>query len=625
MRYLTAILIFLCWTITVAAQDYSLSVPETVGIRNGFIAKWSGPQDTKGIIEIRPADGDGKRVGYGYIQAVDKPVPMEAPEQPGDYVVVLKAGKEDRVTRQMRVNPVTANLTAPQTTDAGAAVSVTWDGPNNRNDHVTFAIRDGARIRGSSYAYVGNSKDGIVKLTAPQDVQDYDIVYITGETILARSPIAVGGISAALDVPASVAAGAPIPVGFAGPRNAGDLITFATRDGEAIKPASYAYVGNARDDSLTLRAFEEPGDYDVVYLSGARVIGRAPIKITSVEIVISAPVEVVAGTAFEVHWQGQGNQGDRIDMIQNLDGNRSSYGYVDPLEEAVRISAPAESGDYTLIYLSRGGAQMTRRAVTVTPAPLAPGQIEVLAGAVGFGPEDAVQIILDASGSMLQRQNGTRRIDIAKSVLGRLVNDTIPPGTGFALRVFGNREADACRTDLEIPVGPHDPAAAAATIASIQAINLARTPIAESLALTRTDLDTVTGERILILITDGEETCEGDPASAIAALRAAGVDIRVNIVGYAIEDAALSETFESWATAGGGNYFDAADAAQLDAALRSAAAPRFEIFTAKGAFIGAGRAGDPPLSLPAGEYRLRVGKQEINASVAPDELTRISP
>lgn len=49
-----------------------------------------------------------------------------------------------------------------------------------------------------------------------------------------------------------------------------------------------------------------------------------------------------------------------------------------------------------------------------------------------------------------------------------------PAGTPVALRVFGHKQADACRTDLEIPLQPLDPKVAAAKIAGIQAMNLAR-------------------------------------------------------------------------------------------------------------------------------------------------------
>jgi hypothetical protein len=52
---------------------------------------------------------------------------------------------------------------------------------------------------------------------------------------------------------------------------------------------------------------------------------------------------------------------------------------------------------------------------------------------------------------------------------------------------------------------------------------------------------------VLIVLTDGEETCEGDAASAIEALRSSGWDFRVNVVGFAIDDAELARLFESWA------------------------------------------------------------------------------
>jgi len=41
------------------------------------------------------------------------------------------------------------------------------------------------------------------------------------------------------------------------------------------------------------------------------------------------------------------------------------------------------------------------------------------------------------------------------------VRDVLPASVGFSLRVFGHKEADSCRTDLEMPAGPLDRAAAA--------------------------------------------------------------------------------------------------------------------------------------------------------------------
>lgn len=606
-----------------AAQEFALDAPATVTMRATVPVGWTAPAPKGGIIEIRPTGPKARRAAYAY--TLKNPQPVEAPEAPGDYVLVLKFKGEDRVSQPLRVEPATATLSAPPQTDAGAAVTVTWDGPNSRNDRVTFAEPGGAPIRGASYAYTGNSKDGTVMLKAPPDTGRYDIVYVTGKTVIARAPIAVGSIAATLDLPAEVTAGSRLAVAFDGPDNQGDRITFAARDGEPISPASYAYTGNAKDGRVTLRAFEEPGGYDVVYLSGGRVIGRAPVEILPVAMAIEAPAEVPALLLFEAAWQGDGNQGDRIVLAQPGESDSRHYRYIDPAEPAVAMRAPEAPGPYELVYRTRGGKELARRAITVTPAPLDPGQIEVpLAPAAILGPNDAVGVILDASGSMLQRQDGERRIAIAKRVLTGLVTETIPPGTGFALRVFGNREAKACRTDLELPLGPHDPARAAAVIATITAVNRARTPIAESVALAASDLAGARGSRVLILITDGEETCGGDPGAAIEALRAGGVDVRVNIVGYAIGDPALARSFEAWAAAGGGAYFEAANADELSAALLRATASPFRVVTQAGELVATGLTGDPPQTVPADRYIVHVGGLEHPAEVRPRKLTRVS-
>lgn len=325
-----------------------------------------------------------------------------------------------------------------------------------------------------------------------------------------------------------------------------------------------------------------------------------------------------------MNWAGNGNQGDIIFLTEPGQENSRIYRYIDPLTGNVIMTAPEAPGQYELAYVTRGGKELARRPVTVAPAPAEPGQIQVALTA-GLGPQDAVEIILDASGSMLQRQDGERRIEIAKRTLTRLVADTIPEGTGFALRVFGNREADACRTDLEIPLGPHNAEAAAAAIDRINAVNLAKTPIAQSVSLSAKDLAEVNGARVLVVVTDGEETCEGDPGQAIETLRTSGWDIRVNIVGYAIDDTNLARAFQSWAAAGGGSYFDAANGEELATALIRATAAPFKIFTKDDVMIGAGLAGDGPLSLPAGTYVVRIADKELTVEVRPGELSTVTP
>lgn len=240
-----------------------------------------------------------------------------------------------------------------------------------------------------------------------------------------------------------------------------------------------------------------------------------------------------------------------------------------------------------------------------------PGSLLVVAGDDGDGGGDAlrgraVELILDASGSMLQRMGGKRRIVIAREVLDEAVREHLPAGTPVALRVFGHKEPGTCATELEIPLGPLDADRAVAAIDAIQAKNLAKTPIADSLAAVPRDLKGAKAASV-VLVTDGEETCGGDPAAAIESLAEAGVEVSVNIVGFAIDDEALERQFAEWAELGGGRYFSAADEQGLSAALEEALEVPFEVFDASGERVAQGLVGGEPVELEQGSYRVVVG------------------
>ena len=213
-------------------------------------------------------------------------------------------------------------------------------------------------------------------------------------------------------------------------------------------------------------------------------------------------------------------------------------------------------------------------ALHVTPGS-GVGKLRVVSDAAQVGGFGAVEFVLDASGSMLQRIGGERRIEVAKSALIGLA-DALPANSGFALRVFGHKEADSCRTDLEIKQPKVDKPAAIAKIKAITAMNLAKTPIAASLQKVKEDLAGTNGSILVILMTDGEGTAT-NPKAAIEALRAGGMDVRVNIVGFAIDEIGLKETFAQWAQVGNGAFFDAQNAEQLKQAVRATLNPTYEV------------------------------------------------
>lgn len=224
---------------------------------------------------------------------------------------------------------------------------------------------------------------------------------------------------------------------------------------------------------------------------------------------------------------------------------------------------------------------------------------------------NAVELILDASGSMLKRLDGKRRINIAKEVLIKAVTEIIPANTPLALRVFGDKQANSCRTDLAIKLKPLEPKSAKKVIEKIYAKNLAKTPIADSLAKVASDLKAHKGKKIVILVTDGEETCDGNPEEVIANLLADGIDIRLNIVGFAIDDEALKAQFNQWSTQGGGKYFDSDNPQSLKASVEQALKTPFSVFTQSGELLQEGTVNGEPIQLPAGYYTIKVYGSEI--------------
>jgi hypothetical protein len=223
---------------------------------------------------------------------------------------------------------------------------------------------------------------------------------------------------------------------------------------------------------------------------------------------------------------------------------------------------------------------------------------------------------------MLQRLGGKRRIDLAKDALIELTRDILPAGAPFALRVFGHREANSCRTDLEIALAPLDRNAALAKIKSIESKNLAKTPIGDSLLRVKQDLAGAEGAAIVVLVTDGEETCDGDPKAAIQSLRSAGFDVRVNIVGFAIDELALKEEFETWAHLGGGGYFDAADGAALSGAIRASLRLPYEV-RKEGNVVANGVVNGDAVELPPGSYQVEIlstpPRRLSDVTIVPEE------
>lgn len=218
-----------------------------------------------------------------------------------------------------------------------------------------------------------------------------------------------------------------------------------------------------------------------------------------------------------------------------------------------------------------------------------------------------IEFILDASGSMRAAMEGKTKMEIAKQSI-KAALDSIPPDTHVALRVYAHRieqsdKAQSCLdTELMIPFGPLNKAAMAAKVDSIQPKGY--TPIAYSLQQTEKDFGVEReSEKVIILVSDGEETCGGDPVQAVKDLIAKGFKIKVNAIGFDT-DAVAQAQLKAIAQAGGGQYYDAKDSASLANALKEITQKALLIqkdATVYGSEIQGGNSYETAVQIPLGQ------------------------
>jgi hypothetical protein len=220
----------------------------------------------------------------------------------------------------------------------------------------------------------------------------------------------------------------------------------------------------------------------------------------------------------------------------------------------------------------------------------------------------AVEIIMDASNSMTGLVGKETKIAAARRVLSQTING-LPDTMRVGLRVYGHRFAtddydNACGdTQLLAPIGPVNKAALVGLVNKIQ--TKGRTPLVLSVLEAIKDFEKISNGSI-ILVTDGIESCKGDIKSIAPAIKKAGLELEVNIVGFDIKEAGGRQELESIARSTGGRYLDAKDAATLLSALQKTLTLEYVVLDAAGKEAARGVVGGPGTKLKAGAYTVRV-------------------
>jgi len=196
---------------------------------------------------------------------------------------------------------------------------------------------------------------------------------------------------------------------------------------------------------------------------------------------------------------------------------------------------------------------------------------------IGFAQEkqpNNLLIIIDSSRSMLQlTRDGKEKLWSAKTALNKLM-DKLPSDTNVGLMVFGHREKNKC-DDIEIvlPLAPlTDRTIIKEKLNTLKPTGV--TPLTMSLEQAAEHLKKFKGKSTILLLTDGKETCGGNPAKLVSNISAKyGIIVIVDVVGLNVT-AVEKKQLEAIAKAGGGNYYSANTSYELTAAVSDIAEER---------------------------------------------------
>jgi Ca-activated chloride channel homolog len=352
--------------LTVTASAAALSAPDEVVLGTPVSITWSGPNNAGDFVTIVPKNAPDQQIGNSADTAKGSPLVVNAPVDPGEAEVRYISGQGRKVLgrRKLIIVMPEVSVVAQNSVVAGARFPVTWKGPANSGDYITVVPK--ATPDGQYRNYTDVAKNPTIELTAPMEIGDAEIRYMTGSQarVLARRSIAVTAADITLQAAEQIVAGARAEIAWTGPNNSGDYLTIVpktTPDGQYGN-----YVNTSKGSPLSVPAPMRAGDAEIRYMSGqgARVLARRPIAIIEAAISLQAPADAAPGSAVQLEWTGPNNAGDYITVAPKLakDGVAPTFVYT-ARGSPTKLTMPKEPGAYEIRYMSGQGNLVLGRSV----------------------------------------------------------------------------------------------------------------------------------------------------------------------------------------------------------------------------------------------------------------------
>lgn len=192
-------------------------------------------------------------------------------------------------------------------------------------------------------------------------------------------------------------------------------------------------------------------------------------------------------------------------------------------------------------------------------------------GAEGDGQDVAptkAYLLLDASSSMLLSVDGKQKMGIAKIAVKRFAK-TLGEDNEVSLYVYGHagtqedkdKELSCTKIDEVYPLQNYKEKEFDATVDDVAAKGW--TPLAAAIQTVNEASKNVEGPLTVYIVSDGAETCDGDPVKAAEEFAQANENHKVNIIGFNVDQKG-EDQLKAVAEAGNGEYISADNGEELN-------------------------------------------------------------
>jgi Ca-activated chloride channel family protein len=184
-------------------------------------------------------------------------------------------------------------------------------------------------------------------------------------------------------------------------------------------------------------------------------------------------------------------------------------------------------------------------------------------------PPTRVIVMIDGSGSMAGRMGGRTKLELAREAALGFV-DGLPASVQTSLLVFGqqgsnsqNGKAKSCSTiDVLAPMSA-DRGRLRTALGQVRAVGW--TPLSAGLDRAEALLaaSATPGEQVIYVVSDGEETCGGDPVAVARRINGGRTRAIVNVIGFNLPSGEAAK-LTAVARAGGGGFVNLSNEAELE-------------------------------------------------------------